>query len=406
MRRLRARVLACLVLASGAACGCGLDRTLLSDGPDAAARDGGGGNSPIDAASREAGTSLGPLAFDVSEYGACAARDRVVSCWGGSSDSPGGAGNSLSPVRFALPEAVRSLEAGVSHFCALSQTGAVYCWGSNGSFQLGNADPAEQGPVRVALPGSARAISCGGAHTCVILQDSTLWCWGSNLESQLGQPDSSLGARVTDPIQVGVESDWLAIGLGDGHSCGIRHTGELWCWGRNTSGQLGLGFLDPGQVVSPARVGVGDAWRTIASGQEGSCALQSDGSAWCWGGSTSGRVGGVFPDPVLTPRPLTTDRDFAQIDSGTFHSCARTTSGTAWCWGRNVEGQLGLGTFTPSEPPSPLTPADWQAIRVGRFHTCALRSDSSLWCAGKNDVGQLGLGDTTRRAELTQIPSL
>jgi alpha-tubulin suppressor-like RCC1 family protein len=147
---------------------------------------------------------------------------------GGDPFSPGGDGYPTS-----------GLSAGGSHTCALDAAG-VLCWGANSSGQLGSAaaGPAVY-PTRAALPVQAITLSSGGEHTCALVTGGDVWCWGSNSHGQLGR--GTIGGSSSVPALVSGGLKFVAIGAGGGHACGVMPDGSLYCWGNNSSGQLGDG---------------------------------------------------------------------------------------------------------------------------------------------------------------------
>ncbi len=141
----------------------------------------------------------------------------------------------------------------------------------------------------------------------------------------------------------------------------------------------------------------------VSVGQDHSCALKTDGRAFCWGSNASGQLGvaasdtvcGVAKRPcVLVPRAVETDLRFRQIAAGGQHTCAIALDRTAWCWGDNSYGQLGAAV---AGGPSLVTigaSLGWSDISAGLTHSCAVRTDGAGYCWGRNDRGQLGTGDT------------
>jgi alpha-tubulin suppressor-like RCC1 family protein len=383
------------------AASCGFDAPLLVEdrGAGGAGGSAGSGGAASDAAvAPDAGpdAAVAPgLAFAVGEYSTCAVVRGEALCWGAKTDS--GDDFQPSPVRVALPEALVQVTAGRAHACGISVSGSVYCWGDNETAQLGSSDPTSSGPVRVGLPARARKLSSGTGHNCAILEDGTLWCWGSNSESQLGTAELELGPIVATPTQVGIASDYLEAACGDGHSCALRAPGALYCWGRNSAAQLGIGSLEPGQATTPLRAGSDSDWVAITSAQEGGCGRKRDGRIFCWG--RAGADGGL----VLAPLQIG-DGVYTSIATSTFHTCATKSDQSLWCWGRNVEGQLAIGSYDEVPGMVRALGTGYLEVGVGRFHTCALDAGGRLLCAGKNDVGQLGQGDTVRRPELTAVP--
>src|SRR5581483_811669 len=103
--------------------------------------------------------------------------------------------------------------------------------------------------------------SAGTSHTCGITTKKQLWCWGYNDEGELG-----LGNQIATnaPKRVGTAADWLTVAAGGDHTCGIRKDHSLWCWGDNASGELGVG--DTVNRSVPTKVGSGLDWSALALG--------------------------------------------------------------------------------------------------------------------------------------------
>ena len=125
-----------------------------------------------------------------------------------------------------------------------------------------------------------------------------------NTSGQVG-----IGSTVspqTSPVQVGTATNWnlFAGGGGGSHTCVTRTDGTLWCWGLNTSGQIGIGSVVSPQT-SPVQVGVATTWVAVVAGAAHTCARQTSTilSLWCWGLNTSGQLGiGTYTSPQLTPK--------------------------------------------------------------------------------------------------------
>lgn len=122
---------------------------------------------------------------------------------------------------------------GTAHACVV-HNGAVKCWGTNNTFQLGMT----QSRTPIALPGLGSGITTlvvAANHNCVI-QSGALKCWGSNSTLQLAQPAGTAGVG-TATVMPGYASDVRAVGVGTYTTCGVR-AGVLGCWGSNYIGQL------------------------------------------------------------------------------------------------------------------------------------------------------------------------
>jgi alpha-tubulin suppressor-like RCC1 family protein len=150
-----------------------------------------------------------------------------------------------SPSYAEHPGAPRMTEVtvGADHVCALTETGAVWCWGDNRKGQLGAGldTPQSDDPQPVVGIADATAISAGSDHTCAVRDGGVVSCWGANDSGQLGN-------AATEDSPVPVEAAGLervtTLTAGRAHTCALAGTApdqEAWCWGANGFGQLGLG---------------------------------------------------------------------------------------------------------------------------------------------------------------------
>jgi alpha-tubulin suppressor-like RCC1 family protein len=96
--------------------------------------------------------------------------------------------------------------------------------------------------------------------------------------------------------------------------------------------------------TTPVAVLGGLAWRQLALGALHTCGITSENKLYCWGDNSSGELGLAAPRNVFEPMQVGTDADWDSIDAGDFFTCARKKDSSLWCWGYNVEGQLGIGT--------------------------------------------------------------
>ena len=139
--------------------------------------------------------------------------DGTVSCWG---QMPwyGTTGFSLTPAIVSGLSGVTAISAGQSHTCALLGDGTVKCWGNNDSGQLGTGSTATSSPTPstvAGLAGPVTALSAGGAHTCALLESGAVQCWGTNREGELG--DGTLTGSTTPVTVSGLESVTAIVGL-------------------------------------------------------------------------------------------------------------------------------------------------------------------------------------------------
>lgn len=382
---------------------CTQSGEVLRPGSDAAGgSSGSGGSTPVVLHVSEARLATGQMH-------ACRVVSGALSCWGkdddgqlgiaASSNSPGLGPVTLAGGNWLVPAA------GERHSCGLSADGGVSCWGANDVGQLGAGDrTSSASPRSVELPESAIDLRTSFNHSCAVLADASLWCWGDNLEGQLGLADRYPGEAQLSPVQVGTARDWVFVAPGQGHTCGIRSPGALYCWGRNTDAQLGQGATEPQQLRTPTRVGSDSDWLEVAAGQASSCARKRDKTLYCWGSLASGVLAVGDLEPRSTPARVPEFADWSSLASGTFHTCGLRAAGEIWCAGRNTEGQIGASELVDALPdmrradPNP----NWVEVRTGRFFSCARKADSSVWCLGSNREREFGEDATVDHSNVMQ----
>ena len=245
--------------------------------------------------------------------------------------------------------------------------------------------------------------------TCGVDAAGAAYCWGSNGIGTLGN-----GGRTSIPAPVRVLGNRLYryVTAGYRHACALDDAGKAYCWGKGISGELGYG-PPPGDGVSPVPTAVegGHTFRQIAAGAAHTCGVTTAGEVWCWGSNGHGALG--TDDPVgscngflcsVTPVRVESELEFAEVTAGQFHSCALTTEGEAWCWGREWQvgrGQSVAGSVSCASHPAIqclYTPVRVQSserfvqVAAARESTCAIsRSSRRVFCWG-NDGYTLAQG--------------
>jgi alpha-tubulin suppressor-like RCC1 family protein len=240
--------------------------------------------------------------------------------------------------------------------------------------------------------------------------DGTLWASGLNQNGQLGLGDTTTRTIIT---QVGTDT-WNKVdnggtsGSSRSFSAGIKSNGTLWTWGNNTYGQLGLGNTT--QYTSPQQVGVDNTWIFIACGKETEfmIGIKSNGTMWGWGRNTSGQLGlGNNTSPILNPTQIGTDTNWlsAQLSGavGNGTTIAMKTNGTIWSTGAGGQGVLGLGINFNINTFAQIGTSTWSIIQSSGFSAWGIKTDGTMWSWGSNGQGQLGLGNTTSYNSPQQI---
>lgn len=269
-------------------------------------------------------------------------------------------------------------------------------------------------PIRLAGVGPATRVdrlSIGDAASCVTAEDGRAHCWGSNADGQLGSAGGDADApRPVDTSGVLTQVRLIRISVGARHACALDTLGRAYCWGGNDRGQLGVGEATTSSAVPVAvdTSGVLAGKRLVLIGSAGAttCALDAEGTLFCWGANDRGQMGnGTVSD---TARPIAVDtsgvlrgRALRRFSIGGEHACAVDDEGFAYCWGANGHGQLGIGTTDDSRVPVPvpgirsIPQGAYESVSAGGTSTCGWSSDGDVACWGANGSGQLGDGSTT-----------
>lgn len=252
-------------------------------------------------------------------------------------------------------------------------------------------------------------VSAGVRHSCGITTDAKAYCWGYNTSGQLG-----IGSQVNQsrPTLVAGGLSWSQVSAGTDYTCGITTGGVAYCWGTGATGQLGNGGNSAVTTTpQPVSVSGGDRWASITTAVLHTCALTTEGKAWCWGANYQGQLGDGTRTWTTTRVAVAGDRTWRSLDAGGWGfaggslsgvTCGVTTAGEAFCWGSNFHGQLGNGTPASGSQDDPhSTPLAvsggrlWTSISVGAYHACGVAADGSAYCWGDNTSGELGTGNTT-----------
>jgi Regulator of chromosome condensation (RCC1) repeat len=301
-----------------------------------------------------------------------------------------------------------SIAAGFFDTCVVLSDGSVRCWGDNYYGELGIGTVTQTGidgsatPVAVTgLPTKAVSITAGSEHNCAVLSDGSVWCWGDNSSGQLG--NTTVTGSVPTPVKAALSGSASAIAAGEEHVCALVG-GAVWCWGGEDFGQLGngmvLGQMSPNWTATPAKVSGLGTVSTIACGAGHTCAI-SGGVASCWGDDNYGQLGNnaVGNNPQgLAGWPVPQAVDFSgtavAITGGNEHTCMLDNGGNVYCWGENDLGQVGDNVNDDANVLFPTYVSNNIsapiAIAAGGDHSCAINIGGSVVCWGYPLNGQLG----------------
>ena len=270
----------------------------------------------------------------------CAIRESgAIECWGGNAfgqaDTPEGSYTAVS--------------AGFTDTCAIRESGDLECWGGN---WYGQAD---------APPGKFTAVSAGWLHTCAIRTSGEIECWGSNEKyagwnAETQEQEWANAGQATPPA-----GTFTAVSVGTSHSCGLRTSGEIACWGNDESGQTNA---PEGNFTA------------VSAGEEHTCGLRENGAIECWGDNEYGQVDTPTESgqqPYAGPR-------YTAVSAGAEHTCAIRESAAIECWGSNESWDEAGQYVGQSDPP----PGRFTAVSASWSSplSCGLRESGAIECWG------------------------
>lgn len=226
--------------------------------------------------------------------------------------------------------------------------------------------------------------------------------WGRNSSGQLGI--GTVTYEQPSPLNFTAVTDVTGISGGNYHTLFLRANGTVAVAGYNSKGQLGIGNYTS-QSTPVAVPGLTNVIQ-VSGGGEFSVVLLADGTVRAWGLNQHGQLGiGSFETSGCLCREtpvVTVITDVVQIDSGFRHVLALKADGTVWAWGSNDYGTLGDGTNILRRLPVQVTGLTGIiAVSAGDTHSMALKSDGTVYVWGYNDYGQIGNGSSNQNLFLT-----
>ena len=294
----------------------------------------------------------------------------TVRCWGAGPKGQLGNGsfsNSAVPVAVG-GSPLTSVSVGASHACALTPGGVALCWGSNTNNELGATSTGSclgacsATPLAVTGGLVFSTITAGVRHSCGLTSAGAAFCWGGT--DGLGLlGNGTLAGLATAPTPVSGGLTLKDIASDGPAACALDTNGQAYCWGTNTVGQVGDGTTLTRTVPTP--VSGGHTFARLAttgaqnSGLSHMCAITTEGVAYCWGANSSGQLGGSrgtmcnFGLPIfceLIPVLVSGGHTWRELAVGQNFTCGITVSKAIYCWGSNEQGQLGDGSLISSSP--------------------------------------------------------
>jgi alpha-tubulin suppressor-like RCC1 family protein len=296
-----------------------------------------------------------------------------------------------------LPSAVTSasyvltgaIAAGRKHTLALRIDGVVLGGGSGGNGQIGDGTThLRTNLVTVAGLTNVVGIAAGELFSFAWKNDGTAWAlaWGEDLYGQTG--NAAFLHQQTNVMQITNLTAIASMSAGFHHGLALNTNGQVWAWGMNNWGQVGVGGLN---IPVPLQMTNLSSMIGIAAGGYHSLALKAGGTVWGWGKAEYGQLGDGSTPPYRTIPVRTANlTNVIAIAAGKDNGLA-LSNGVVWAWGANYYGQLGTSNFNQQNiPVRVIGLSNVVAIAAGAYHGLALKSDGTVWAWGDNQHGQVG----------------
>jgi alpha-tubulin suppressor-like RCC1 family protein len=276
--------------------------------------------------------------------------------------------------------------------CALTAGGNLKCWQVSGTISLTTVPT---------LVNDVHSFAGGGnweSFDCAVTTAGAAWCFGDNASGNLGNGGTT-ASSVPVPV-TGLSSGVAAVAVGCNYAaCAVTTSGDVQCWGDNSSGELGNGTTASTSDVPVQVTGFPSAVTAVSVGTTSACALTVGGSVWCWGTGSDGQLGNGMSKASTAPVQVTgLTSGVTAISVGSNYACA-VASGAVECWGQN-----GFGTSNVPAQVMGLT-SGATAVSVGFDAACAI-VNGGLQCWGSNATGQLGNNSNTSSAVPVPVTTL
>jgi alpha-tubulin suppressor-like RCC1 family protein len=358
-------------------------------------------------------------------------------CWGDNSFGQLGVGSTLNigdnetlnvmnKINFVSD--IIYLAVGGNTNCIKENNGGLHCWGGNNFGQLGIGSILNQGDNEVIKDAPyvyafqrVKDISLNNEVMCALIEDGSVNCFGGKLNdnsinSAMGRGSSDVVGDDEYPYQAGpldIGEPVKEVQVAYQEACALGISNNLYCWGRNFYGALGLGHTnvigDDEKVVDVGPVPTENLTKSFSKVGIAICIIMQNDQIKCLGynGNFALGIGGALnigddenaynsPNVVIEPNAI-------QVANGTNHVCALFVGNQVKCWGANPYGEFWAGfgyniigdNETPLETTMKTFSKNIVKISVANQSTCVLFEDGSVKCWGRNEGGELGNGNTS-----------
>lgn len=294
---------------------------------------------------------------------------------------------------------------------AIDINGELYGWGQNSNGVIGNGSVSSfYTPQRIGTQSNWTSIAIGNNTSYAINSSGELYSWGTNTSSFLLGLGSGGPTYSYTPTRIGTATDWVKVVVGENFAAALNSNGELYTWGANNYGQLGIGSVTVPNAT-PTRIGQSLTWTDVGAGGYHLIAIASNGEMYGTGYNVYGSVGDGTTVNKSSLTRIGTASNWSKIECGYYHNLAINTAGQLFGWGWNNYGQVGVGSTSPSSVIIPTqigASSNWNnsLFSAGYEHSIAVNSLGEIYAWGRNDYGQLADSTTTPKYVTNRVPNI
>jgi len=289
----------------------------------------------------------------------------------------------------------KTVRAAGTRTIGISSEGELYAWGTGHMGELGLAyQDAVFTPTKIEkVPEDVhwKQLACGYQYTIAVTDEGDVYSWGSNEFGQLGLGHTKM---IDRPTKIPTLSKITKICAAHNHVIALNTFGEIFTWGSNHCGQLGRinveNFAVPGQVLIETAT-----FRSVDCNDTACAAISNKGEIYVWGSGGNGKLGlgntRSHPEPELVKEVK--DIPFFQVSLGTHHTLALTETRQIYAWGAGHHGELGTGNRRRQLRPVALNSREkWATVLAGDEISFGITLTGALYVWGNCAGGLLGNG--------------